>query len=124
MQHIPLKLSHSMAWFLREKISPGQFLHPSMSETYHITEVLRRKVNEAILYFAANEEATEYRIEVSPEEAWCIDLWIRFDGPGNEGTTVLYQLFKGLAGKEGVEMPPLKKVDLSDINDMLGMLDS
>ena len=126
-QLIPLALTHSIAWYLRNKISPGQFIHPAMEMPYAVTSELRKKINEAILYFAEHSgegEVPPYWIEVTPEEAWCIDLWTVFDGPGNEQTTMLYQLFQGLAGEVEPDSPlNLPAQDMPDIGRLLDRLD-
>lgn len=98
-----LHLTIDIAWFLREKISPGQFIHPQGESLYKLTAGLRKKINSAILAFSKNQERASFPINITEEEAWFIDVWLRFDGYGNTNTTALLEIFNQLHDRDYIE---------------------
>ena len=91
---------------------------------------LRKKINVALLDFAEAPEdkpLEEVQIMITPEEAWALDFFIKFDGIGNAGTRVLYEIFIGLDELDGEDdfpvMPNVLKGSVWDNNEIEGYLD-
>ena len=118
---VPIKLTHEMAWFLKCKILPGHFLHPAMDDVFDLLVGLRKKIDYVLLAYAdlGEDYPEDIEVQLTPEEAWAVDSFIPFDGPGQPGTTIFYQLFRGLSNESWA---PAKRL-VEDPNDSLSKED-
>jgi len=96
-ESFPVTLTHTLAWYLRERMRPGAVIgdFPG-NEARKLVRDLRLKINAILLRYQDEEDLQEVDLQVTVPEGWMIDHSLDYDGIKGNSTRILVQVFRGM----------------------------
>lgn len=97
----PITLTHTLAWYLRERMRPGAIVgeFPN-NDARKMVRDFRLKINAVLLRFQDEEGLEEVDLQITSPEGWMIDHTLDYDGMEGNATRILVQVFRGMWKEE------------------------